>query len=75
MANNRMYIRCRGCGEELYLGKHFGDCWYYSGYNSGITLEEKLNDFYEKHAYCGGYPLECFEIKYEYDQMPDHPYL
>lgn len=70
MANNRIYIRCKGCGEELYLGKHFGvDSFYYNNYNSDKTLEEKLNAFYEKHAWCGGYPLECFEITY--DQMSD----
>lgn len=27
MANNRLYIRCRNCGQTLFLAKHFSDPW------------------------------------------------
>ncbi len=64
MANNRIYLECAGCGDVLYLGKHFCKEFYYESYDD-ISLEDKLNKFYEKHAYCEGNPLECFRIKYE----------
>lgn len=51
MANNRIYIRCKNCGEALFLGKKFGEAYYYVNYH-GSTLEKDLNDFYEKHDWC-----------------------
>ena len=50
MANNRIYLRCKQCGDVLYLGKTFSSCYYR---NLGEkSLEEKLNEFYEKHEVC-----------------------
>lgn len=57
MANERLYIRCRACGEVFYVGKSFLDGFYY-----GIEepkLADKLNAFYEKHTYCCKYPDRC----------------
>jgi hypothetical protein len=51
MANNRIYLRCRGCGDVLYMGKSFLEGFYYLSYD-GIPLERKLNDFYDEHNYC-----------------------
>lgn len=51
MANNRIYLRCKQCGDVLYLGKTFSSTYYYDNYG-GKDLKEKLNDFYEKHSYC-----------------------
>lgn len=68
MANNRMYLRCKACGEELYLGKHFMSGWYYENYHRDkVLLEDQLNEFYSEHIYCNGFPLECFEIHYEFE--------
>ena len=51
MANNRIYLRCKQCGDVLYLGKTFSSCYYY---NKGklVDLVDKLNEFYEKHDLC-----------------------
>ena len=51
MANNRIYLRCKQCGDTLYLGKTYGYDYHYCNYNEE-NLENKLNDFYSKHAYC-----------------------
>ena len=52
MANNRIYLRCRGCGEVLYLGKSYLGGYYYQNH-SGSSLVELLNEFYDAHNYCG----------------------
>lgn len=66
MADNRMYLHCKACGEDFFLGKHYSDGWFCLNYRpeEGSFLE-RLNAFYDKHCYCNGYPLECFEIQYE----------
>ena len=51
MANNRIYIRCKQCGDVLYLGKTFGSCYYWRT-NDNEHLEDLLNDFYYKHKFC-----------------------
>lgn len=58
MANNRLYIRCRQCGETILIGKHFLGALH----TSTLSLD-KLNEFYEKHNYCGyqHYSLELCE--------------
>lgn len=61
MANNRMYLRCRKCGEILFLGKCYLDGYFYGHYD-GESLEQKLNDFYNKHDFCDA-PLNKEEIK------------
>lgn len=48
MANNRMYLRCKQCGEILFLGSTMRD---------GYSLENKniyndLNNFYSQHNWC-----------------------
>ena len=78
MANNRMYLRCRGCGEELMLGKCLSYGWYFS-----IPEQEKgeqLQEFLGRHSHCckglekdtcGGvspfdsFNFEPFELTYE----------
>ena len=51
MADNRMYLRCRGCGEAMVLAKmHTSTGWY-----SVMSAEQKgreLLDFIEKHHTC-----------------------
>lgn len=47
MANNRLYIRCRGCRESMMVTKNFGE---------PFCLDEKevdkLNTFFYEHAFC-----------------------
>lgn len=71
MANNRIYLRCNVCGEAIFLGKSFGDGFYWVNYKEdGEHLEDKLNAFYDKHKYCdqkkidnAEYDIEAFPIK------------
>ena len=77
MANNRVYLRCKGCGGELMLGKLFSGNWHFT-----VKPESKgiqLADFFQKHSdcckglendTCGGissydYNFEPFELTYE----------
>lgn len=53
MANNRLYLRCNVCGEEMFLGKDFLTGFYWTDYSEkGIHLEDRLNKFFDEHAYC-----------------------
>ncbi|MBR4590999.1 MAG: hypothetical protein IKO36_10125 [Bacteroidaceae bacterium] len=47
MANNRLYIRCKGCKETLYLAKNFGSAYYLRD-----NIETKLGMFFQDHAFC-----------------------
>lgn len=51
MADNRMYLRCRGCGDAMVLAKmHRSIGWYFvmSMKDNGA----ELFDFIEKHQTC-----------------------
>lgn len=54
MANNRIYLRCKGCGETLFLGKCFGDGYFWHDYYEGKkgSLADQLNRFYDEHTWC-----------------------
>lgn len=72
MANNRMYLRCKACGEIFFLGKRFGNGYYISQYEQykGVPLMERLNKFYDDHEWCGDAGLDCFELIYEFPPKP-----
>ena len=68
MANNRIYLHCDGCGEDLCLGKHMGSIFSWDNYSKKKThLEDVLNEFYYEHTWCGEVdtPIEHFSIRYE----------
>ena len=71
MANNRMYLRCKGCGAIFFLGKRFGKGYYISQYaqDNGVPLYQRLNLFYAEHEWCGDAGLDCFELIYEEPPM------
>ena len=58
MADNRMYLRCKGCGAELMLGKRLiDDGWYFS-----LSNEDKgrqLQAFLQQHSDC------CFSLEHD----------
>ena len=67
MANNRIFLKCKVCGDTLFLGKRFMDKYYFNNYG-GEELEKRLNDFYDKHYECSfdsDYGLDNFELEYE----------
>lgn len=53
MANNRIYLRCKTCGEAIFIGKDFGSEYFVSNeYYKNRSLVNSLNDFYYKHCWC-----------------------
>lgn len=69
MANDRMYLVCKSCKGDVYLGKTFASGYTYTNFREG-TLEEQLNKFYEEHAFCDPYGKN-FKIKYETDILEE----
>lgn len=81
MANNRIYLRCKNCGEAFFLGKTFGDGYYTQDeyYGKGNTMIKRLNMFYDKHVWEDSMfdeeeredrwqGMDCFDIVYENDR-------
>ena len=69
MANDRMYIRCKGCGDLHFLAKELGDGYYTT--HEGEELRRGLDDFFDRHKcchfdYCGKWH-GGFELVYESD--------
>lgn len=82
MAKNRMYLRCKACGDILFLGRTMG----YGYHLFDKEIYYNLNDFYEEHNFCdkeknkddieycdtplGEYKYNdnVFEIAYEIDE-------
>ena len=64
MANNRIYLRCKNCGDGIFLGKCFGAGYFTNDrYYGDNTMIEKLNQFYEDHTFCDK-PLNKDMIEY-----------
>lgn len=62
MADNRMYLRCKGCGGCILLAKQFGLNWEWNRFNSINTL----NDYFDWHIGCvDDRPAGDFELLYE----------
>ncbi len=45
-ANNRMFMRCNVCGEEIMMASHMGDSW------SMDKSTEDMNSFFDRHFWC-----------------------
>ena len=53
MANNRMFLRCRKCGDGFMLGKTYGASYYMlDSYCGGKSFIEAFNDFCKEHTFC-----------------------
>lgn len=46
MANNRLYIRCRNCGQTIFLAKHFSTPWDLR------RNSEDIQEFFNQHYAC-----------------------
>ena len=44
MANNRMSLRCKICGEEIVIAKYYPNQWY--------QFRSKLDEFFNEHQFC-----------------------
>ena len=60
MANNRMNIRCNGCGEEFCIAKRYEGPYF----QSHVFTIEALEAFFEKHYTCDS-DLPPFSLTYE----------
>ena len=72
MANDRIFISCKHCGEQMTLAK------YYPTIGHGIWHHESLDAFIKKHMECspafGGMDLGgdvCFELSTESEPTED----
>lgn len=72
MANNRIYLRCKTCGDCLFMGKSFGGPYaqdnVYFAKDNRITAPNEpdafldaLNEFYEKHCWCEEEPSKIYK--------------
>ena len=67
MANDRMFFRCKGCGQMIQFA---------SGYSEFIidnseSVVSRINCFFDAHAFHGASqftPAPCFELCYESDE-------
>lgn len=48
MAENRLYLRCRQCGEMLFLSKYFYD----NPWHIEPDKLKEINKFFDDHNYC-----------------------
>ena len=51
MANNRMFLVCRGCGKPLMIGKVMSSN-YSTATLDGEEFNNDLLNFYGNHAFC-----------------------
>ena len=62
MADDRLWLKCKECGEKLFLGKFFYSFeggFYWQNYGEKPEhLEDGLNAFYNKHFFCGDRDIE-----------------
>lgn len=66
MANDRMYLRCKGCKKAMMLAKHFLTPWFAESYATGWQLDDLMNVFFKEHYMCGTDANECnFDIVFE----------
>ena len=72
MADNRMYLKCRTCGETLLIGSCISSPYEIYKFNSVHMPEQNvpdfrvaLNNFYSKHFHCqNGEPVENTENQF-----------
>jgi len=62
MANNRMYLKCKGCGEKFCFAKYYPSTKWYIRQDDN----KEFNEWLDKHTYCGMEHIEDnFELEYE----------
>jgi hypothetical protein len=73
MANNRMYLVCKGCDKGFLLGKTMST-GYHTFYDAK-DLHDDINDFFSEHHCCDEkrevHYDNQFEIRYEFAHEED----
>lgn len=55
MANSRIMLTCKHCGEQICIGKG-----YFGSYHTGNEqIFDTLNEFYENHAHGSCGEIDC----------------
>lgn len=63
MANNRMFLKCKGCGEYYVLAKYYPSTMWHTRREDN----ESFNEWLGKHTYCGmEHTEDNFELEYEH---------
>lgn len=58
MANSRIYLPCRHCGAQMFMGKGYYGKHYLCDYHGDYI--DRLNDFYDHHgSWCEGNEEIC----------------
>ena len=75
MADNRMYLRCRGCGAELMLAKSF--MFYWHNVKPAEEKGRELYDFISDHQHCCEEMDEFYDVDFEpfeltYENRPEY---
>lgn len=67
MANNRMYLRCKGCGKMMVLGEMFPGMGYYFT-KTEVRKGQELSDFLSEHSVkCHEYDENGVATNHAYD--------
>lgn len=75
MADNRMYLKCEGCGEEFYLARYSSSVWRVAGYAKQFFAD--FDEFLEDHSLpCIRFTLSRWgdtPFSLEYESLPLFP--
>lgn len=53
MANNRLFLKCKKCGERFFLGKYYPSTGWYTDadYYKNSAMHDKLNTWFDAHMH------------------------
>lgn len=76
MADDRMYLKCEGCGQTFYLASYSGSIWGVAGYAEQFFAD--FNEFLDEHSLpCMKFTLDQWEpdtpFSLEYESLPQFP--
>lgn len=57
MANSRIYLTCRHCGAQMFMGKGYYGEYFLRDYHGDYM--DRLNDFYDNHGMMCDKNTEC----------------
>ncbi len=76
MANQRIFLRCKACGEEKFIAKRLINAFHTVRKND---WQQEWDEWFEKHkwGFCnfegGPWSLDCFELAYEHVDQEGNP--
>ncbi len=80
MANQRIFLRCKACGDEKFIAKRLAGSFYtVRGERKPWDWQQEWNEWFEKHkwGFCDPdgrqWSLDCFELSYEHVDKDGNP--